>query len=106
MVWACFFGAVGREGLYSLPKNVTMNSEHYQQVLEDHLLPFVANHRSTHFLQDEAPCHASKRIKQYLADKLFQVMDWPGNSPDLNPIKNAWNYRKNRTTRTSPQCPS
>jgi transposase len=96
MVWACFSGAVGRGGLFFLPKNVTMNGERYQQVLEDHLLPFMAIHRCTHFLQDGAPCHASKRIKQYLADKPFQVMDWPGNSPDLNPIENAWNFMKNR----------
>jgi hypothetical protein len=32
----------------------------------------MAIHRSTHFLPDGAPCHASKRIKQYLVDKLFQ----------------------------------
>jgi hypothetical protein len=32
----------------------------------------------------------------YLLDKPFQVMDWPGNSLDLNPIKNAWTYMKNK----------
>jgi hypothetical protein len=35
--------------------------------------------------------------KQYLADKPFLVIFWPGNSPDLNFInKNAWNYMKNK----------
>ena len=23
-------------------------------------------------------------------------MDWPGNSPDLNPIENCWSYMKKR----------
>jgi transposase len=23
-------------------------------------------------------------------------MDWPGNSPDLNPIENCWNYMKEK----------
>ena len=47
-------------------------------------------------LQDGAPCHASKRIKTFLQDKPFEVIDWPGNSPDLNPIENCWNYMKNK----------
>jgi transposase len=55
-------------------------------------------HRSTHFLQDSAPCHASKKIKGFLKDKPFEVIDWRGNSPDLNPIENAWNFMKNILT--------
>jgi transposase len=96
MVWASFTGACGRAGIFFLPPNVTMNGERYQTVLEDHLLPFMTIHRSTHFLQDGAPCHASKRIKDFLKDKPFEVIDWPGNSPDLNPIENAWNFMKNK----------
>ena len=94
MVWGCFSGAVGRGGLYFLPKNTTMNGERYQSVLEDHLLQFMDIHGCTHFLQDGAPCHASKRIKTFLATQNFSVIDWPGNSPDLNHIENCWAYMK------------
>lgn len=96
MVWGCFSGSGGRGGLYFLPKNTTMNGERYETVLKDHLIPFMGFHRSTHFLQDRAPCHASKRVKSFLADKPFEVIDWPGNSPDLNPIENCWNYMKEK----------
>jgi transposase len=95
MVWGCF-SAAGRGGLYFLPKNSTMNSETYEKVLEDHLIPFMQIHGTTRFLQDGAPCHASKRIKKFLADKAFEVIDWPGNSPDLNPIENCWSYMKEK----------
>jgi transposase len=96
MVWGCFSGAVGRGGLYFLPKNCTMNGERYQEVLTNHLIPFMAIHGTTYFLQDGAPCHTSKRIKDYLSDKPFNVIDWPGNSPDLNPIENCWSYMKGK----------
>jgi transposase len=48
-----------------------------------------------HFLQDGGLCHASKRIKDFLAEQPFKVIDWPGNSSDLNPIENCWNHMKN-----------
>jgi hypothetical protein len=96
MVWGCSSGVVSHGGLYFLPKNVTMNVERYEEVLENHLLQFMAIHGATHFLQDGAPCHASKRIKAYLANKPFEVVDWPGNSPDLNAIENCLNFMKSQ----------
>ncbi len=78
-----------------MPKNTTIIGERYQTVLEDQLLQFMEIHGCTHFLQDGAPCHASKRIKAFLTKQSFQVIDWPGNSPDLNPTENCWNNMKN-----------
>jgi hypothetical protein len=34
-------------------------------------------HGCTHFLQDGAPCHASKCIKAFLAQQTFDKIDWP-----------------------------
>jgi len=94
MVWGCFSGSGGKGGLYFLPKGQMMNGDHYKMVLEEHLLPAMERLQATHFLQDGAPCHKSKKVKDLLAQADFEVMDWPGNSPDLNPIENCWNHMK------------
>lgn len=105
MVWGCFSASLGRGGLYFLPKNRMMNGTVYKQVLEDHLLPFMALHKSEYFLQDGAPCHNSKLVKSFLQEQGtgFKVMDWPGNSPDLNPIENAWSYMKQKLSNERPK---
>jgi len=89
MVWGCFSGNKGRGGLFFLPPKTTMNGEKYKAVLENHLLPSMQMHESTHFLQDGAPCHKSKLVMWFLKDANFHIIDWPGNSPDLNPIENV-----------------
>ncbi len=30
----------------------------------------------------------------FLKEKGISMLDWPGNSPDLNPIKNLWSAKK------------
>lgn len=57
----------------------------FQQVAQTfpfHFYPF------TNFLlfQDGAPCHTAKKVMDWFAAKGINVIDWPAQSPDLNPI--------------------
>ena len=52
-------------------------------------------HGTTHFLQDTAPCHKSKLLSAWIQQRpAIQLIDWPGNIPDLNPIENCWSWMK------------
>ena len=95
MVWGDFSGDNGRGGLYFIPKNVTMTGDSYLRVLDHHMLPFWDIRRCNHFMQDSDPVHRSRVVKKWLKDNHVPVFECPRNSPDLNPIENAWNYMKN-----------
>lgn len=76
----------------------SMNSQQYLQVIQQELLPQIQNwFRKTErfqFMQDGAPCHRAKMITNYLNTQKVSILDWPDNSPDMNPIENVWNVLK------------
>ena len=100
MVRGAFSGNPGRANLYFLPKNVTMKGSNYVNVLKDHLLRFWRIHRCNYFIHDGAPAYKAKIVKNYLGDNNINVLEWPCNSPDHNPIENAWNFLKNKIKET------
>ena len=46
------------------------------------------------FMHDGAPCHRFKIVKKFLGENHVTALDWPGNSPDLNPIENLLSKMK------------
>ena len=95
MVWSVISGK-GTGTLYIV--NGMMNQHQYKDVLKTKLIPQVRkwfpNGENFTFMHDSAPCHTAKSIKIFLEQKNIPVLSWPGNSPDMNPIENAWELVK------------
>ena len=50
------------------------------------------NHDQIIFQQDNAPIHTSRVTIDALHELNIKVMEWPAQSPDLNPIEYYWSH--------------
>lgn len=54
-------------------------------------------------MQDNAPIHTYRPVKEWFASTGFTVMEWPPYSPDLNPIEHVWVFLKENLHKYYPE---
>lgn len=69
-----------------------MDQHIYVQILEEAMLPYAYYLILSiwNMQQDIDPKHTIRKSRKWFEDNNVTVMDWPVQSPDLNPIKNVW----------------
>ena len=87
MVW----GALSLRGFYlKIIEGGTVNAEKYCQIV-DEFIPYANRLYPEGWIldQDAATPHTARKTMEFFEEKNLQFLQWPPNSPDVNPIENV-----------------
>ena len=96
------YDGVGPLAIVNAIVNGSVTGAMYRRILQKHFLPLVAERqrraKATILQYDNAPVHRASVVN----NRCLESLEWPVQSPDLNPIKNFWMVLKKAIRKRCP----
>ncbi|GBN96493.1 hypothetical protein AVEN_43007-1 [Araneus ventricosus] len=86
-----------------------MKAANYLNITADQFHPYIVFPTGNGiFQQDNAPCHKARIVLEWFEEHIdeFNLMSWPPNSADLNPIMQIWDVMEWQLRAQTLTCPN